>query len=72
MDHQECVVTTVPLLLIENSFQQRSTGSAVESMRNEMVKKSEVTNAILANMVVGAQVSQLPPSPVTIAELPSA
>lgn len=70
VDHKECVVSTIPLLLIENSAQQRSTGSAVESMRNEMVKKSEVTNAILSNIVVGAQVSQLPAAPASFIELP--
>lgn len=72
MDHKECVVSTIPLLLIENSAQQRSTGSAVESMRNEMVKKSDVTNNILANMIVGAQVTQLPSAPASFIELPSA
>jgi hypothetical protein len=28
----------MPILMIENSQQQRSTGAAVESFRNEMVK----------------------------------
>jgi len=28
----------IPMLLIENSQQQRQTGAAVESFRNEMVK----------------------------------
>jgi hypothetical protein len=37
------------MLLIENSGQQRQTGAAVESFRNEMVKANEVnTQLILA------------------------
>jgi hypothetical protein len=60
LDQQMCVVGAMPFLLIENSAQQRSTGAAVESMRNEMVDKSNVTNTILANMIVGARISQLP------------
>ena len=71
IDNQECIVSTIPLLLIENSAQQRSTGSAVESMRNEIVKKSEVTNTILANIAFANDMAQLQPTPVTIAELPN-
>ena len=33
----DCAVAWVPMLLIENSQQQRQTGAAVESFRNEMV-----------------------------------
>lgn len=32
-----CADTWIPILLIENSQQQRQTGAAVESFRNEMV-----------------------------------
>ena len=35
------------MLLIENSGQQRSTGAAVESFRNEMVKANEVGQKVL-------------------------
>ena len=31
----------LPVLLVENSQQQRSTGAAVESFRNEMVKAND-------------------------------
>ena len=37
-----CAFSWVPLLLIENSQQQRQTGAAVESFRNEMTKANEV------------------------------
>ena len=33
-----CAVTMIPVLLIENSQQQRQTGAAVESFRNAMVE----------------------------------
>jgi hypothetical protein len=59
----------MPFLLIENSAQQRSTGAAVESMRNEMANRTDVTNTLLANVVVGARVSQLPEQPIEITEL---
>jgi hypothetical protein len=35
------------MLLIENSGQQRSTGAAVESFRNEMVKANENSQQLL-------------------------
>ena len=41
VDEWGCAVTWVPFLLIENSQQQRETGAAVESFRNEMVKANE-------------------------------
>jgi len=49
VDSYECAISWLPMLLIENSGQQRQTGSAVESFRNEMVKANEVnTKLILA------------------------
>lgn len=38
VDKFGCVDSFIPMLLIENSQQQRQTGAAVESFRNEMVK----------------------------------
>ncbi len=38
VDEWGCAVTWMPMLLIENSQQQRQTGAAVESFRNESVK----------------------------------
>ena len=40
VDEWGCAVTWLPMLLIENSQQQRQTGAAVESFRNETVKVS--------------------------------
>jgi hypothetical protein len=37
----------LPMLLIENSQQQRQTGAAVESFRNEMVKANETGQQML-------------------------
>ena len=49
VDNYECAISWLPMLLIENSGQQRQTGAAVESFRNEMVKANEVnTQLILA------------------------
>jgi hypothetical protein len=42
-----CSVAWLPMLMIENSQQQRGTASAVESFRNEMVKNNEVGQRVL-------------------------
>jgi hypothetical protein len=47
VDEWACAVTWLPVLLIENSQQQRSTGAAVESFRNEMVRANEVGQQVL-------------------------
>jgi hypothetical protein len=49
VDEWDCAVIWQPLLLIENSSQQRATGAAVESFRNEMVKANEQSQRILLN-----------------------
>lgn len=38
VDHWGCSLAFLPMLMIENSQQQRHTGAAVESFRNEMVE----------------------------------
>lgn len=47
VDEWGCAVTWLPVLMIENSQQQRHTGAAMESFRNEMVKATQVSHAIL-------------------------
>ena len=47
IDEWGCAVTWLPILLVENSQQQRSTSAAVESFRNEMVKANEVSQQVL-------------------------
>ena len=42
-----CSMAWIPMLLIENSQQQRQTGRAVESFRNEMVRANEMSQKIL-------------------------
>lgn len=37
----DCAIVWMPVLLIENSQQQRQTGAAVESFRNEMVRGNQ-------------------------------
>ena len=43
IDEWGCAVTWVPTLLIENSQQQRQTGAAVESFRNETLSRISQT-----------------------------
>ncbi len=47
VEEWNCSIAFLPLLLIENSGQQRQTGAAVESFRNEMVKANETNHQIL-------------------------
>jgi hypothetical protein len=47
VDEWACAISWMPVLMIENSQQQRQTGAAVESFRNEMVKANEVSNTVL-------------------------
>ncbi len=42
VDEWGCAITWMPMLLIENSQQQRQTGAAVESFRNQVVKINEM------------------------------
>ncbi len=48
MNQWDCAITWMPLLLIENSQQQRQTCGAVESFRNEMVKSNDRSLALMA------------------------
>jgi hypothetical protein len=47
VDEWGCSMAWLPMLMIENSQQQRNTGAAVESFRNEMVKNNEVGQRVL-------------------------
>ena len=49
IDEWGCAIAWMPVLMIENSQQQRQTGAAVESFRNEMVKANESTANLLTN-----------------------
>lgn len=55
-----CAIQFLPMLLIENSQQQRQTGAATESFRNEMVKAHESDQQLLmaaANFFAGPQLN---------------
>jgi hypothetical protein len=47
VDEWACAIAWMPILMIENSQQQRQTGAAVESFRNEMVKANETSTQVL-------------------------
>ena len=48
INERGCAMRWVPILLIENSQQQRSTSAAVESFRNEMVDANQASQRLLA------------------------
>ena len=43
VDEWDCAIKWLPMLLIENSQQQRQTGAAVESFRNETLNRISQT-----------------------------
>jgi hypothetical protein len=51
VDEWACAIAWMPMLMIENSQQQRQTGAAVESFRNEMVKANESSRQALLTAV---------------------
>lgn len=61
IDRWQCSISVLPLLMIENSQQQRATGAAVESFRNRMVEANEINARMLARQAV-------PQPPTLIAE----
>jgi len=64
VDEWGCAVTWLPMLLIENSQQQRETSASIQSARNESVRDNEenrrlikqVTTAILQSPIAPIQV----------------
>ena len=42
-----CAMAWLPVLLVENAQQSRSTGAAVESFRNEMVEANQRSQKLL-------------------------
>ena len=63
VDEWGCAITWMPMLLIENSQQQRSTGAAVESFRNEVVKGNQENQQLYIQSInqgiIPAQITQL-------------
>ena len=49
IDEWGCAIAWMPILTIENSQQQRQTGAAVESFRNEMVQANGSTAEMISN-----------------------
>ncbi len=50
-----CSLSFLPMLLIENSQQQRQTGAAIESFRNSMADDAQRTHTALQQMVGGGK-----------------
>jgi hypothetical protein len=51
VDEKGCAMAWLPMLMIENSMQQRSTSAAVESFRNEMTSANQTSQQILLAQV---------------------
>ena len=51
VEEWQCAVAWMPLLMVENSGQQRQTGAAVESFRNEMVKAQQASHELFATAI---------------------
>jgi hypothetical protein len=55
IDSEGCAIAFLPILLIENSQQQRQTSAAVESTRNELVKSLSGAAGVIANHLVDSR-----------------
>ena len=56
VDEYGCAIAWLPVLLVENSQQQRHTGAAVESFRNEMVSaNNQIGQIIVQGMIEGVK-----------------
>jgi hypothetical protein len=53
-----CAVAWLPIMLIENAHQQKQTGAAVESFRNEMVKSNDFTANVLLQATQQARLTR--------------
>ena len=53
VDEYACAIAWLPVLLVENSQQQRQTGAAVESFRNEMVKGNVAFGQLIMRKMIG-------------------
>lgn len=58
VDEWDCAISWMPILMIENSQQQRHTTASVQSFRNEMIKTSEINQQILLNSVKNMQIAE--------------
>ena len=47
VDEYQCAIAWMPMLLVENSGQQRQTGASIDSFRNEVVKANQATARLL-------------------------
>lgn len=52
VEEWQCAIAWMPMLMIENSGQQRQTGAAVESFRNEMVKAQQASHELFATAIL--------------------
>ena len=64
VDEWGCAIVWLPMLLIENSQQQRQTGAAVESARNETVRDNEENRKLIKQ--VTATILQNPIAPIRV------
>ena len=48
IDHWDCAISFLPILLIEGAQQTRQAGAAIESFRNEVVRGNEQAQRLLA------------------------
>jgi len=71
VDEYQCAIAWMPMLIIENSGQQRQTGAAVESFRNEMVKANDTSQKVLLASL-GFQPSKDQPQMLEVKEPPKA
>ena len=59
VEEWQCAIAWMPMLMIENSRQQRQTGAAVESFRNELAKAQQASHALVGSAVANQSTNSL-------------
>lgn len=63
VDMHDCAISWMPVLLIENSREQRNTGKEIETLRNEVIPQQYTIGALLGQAVCNKTPPHLPGAP---------
>lgn len=55
VDNKGCAISWIPILLIENSKEQRTTGHEISQLRNEIMPQQQALNGIMGQLLGAAR-----------------
>lgn len=68
IDEWECAINWIPLLVMENTQQERQAGAAIESMRNEIVQSNKENQNLYISAINSGVIPAIINSPMNILE----